>query len=130
MAAVLNSLHLTGAAVTALEQLTEIVRKQGQVGRDPFKTASRLDEARRDLRRKQPVHHYRLLGLTQACTDAEVSSSDSLTHTWHKCRWVCVLVADGEERLARGSICAQNQMQRSVERCVCQAVVMVNRFSS
>lgn len=81
MAAVLSSLHLTAAAVTALEQLTEIVRKQGQVGRDPFKTASRLDEARRDLRRKQPVHQYRLLGLTQACTDAEVSSSDD--HDMH-----------------------------------------------
>ena len=79
LAAVLSSLHLTGAAVTALEQLTEIVRKQGQGGRDPFKTASRLDETRRDLRRKQPVHHYRLLGLTQACTDAEVSRSNSLT---------------------------------------------------
>lgn len=74
LAAVLSSLHLSGPAVTALEQLTEIVRKQGQGGRDPFKTASRLDEAKRDAGRKQPVHHYRLLGLTQACTDAEVRS--------------------------------------------------------
>lgn len=76
LAAVLSLLHLNGSAVTALEQLTEIVRKQGQGGggRDPFKTASRLDEARRGAGRKQPVHHYRLLGLTQACTDAEVRS--------------------------------------------------------
>ena len=75
LAAVLSSLHLSAAAVSALEQLTEIVRKQG--GRDPFKTASRLDEARRDVRRKPPVHHYRLLGLTQACSDAEVSLSSN-----------------------------------------------------
>lgn len=106
MAAVLSSLHLSGAAVTALEQLTDIVRKQGQSGRDPFKTATRLDEAKRDLRRKQAVHHYRLLGLTQACTDAEVSSSHSLTnpHTWNKCTWVCALAA---ERRARGVVNAQ-----------------------
>lgn len=71
LAAVLTSLHLSSAAVSALEQLAEIVRKQG--GRDPFKTASRLAEARADVRRKPPVHHYRLLGLTQACSDAEVS---------------------------------------------------------
>ena len=79
LAAVLSSLHLSAAAVSALEQLTEMVRKQG--GRDPFKTASRLDEARRDVRRKPPVHHYRLLGLTQACSDAEVSLSSN-THGW------------------------------------------------
>ena len=69
----LSSLHLSGAAVSALEQLAELVKKQG--GRDPFKTAPRLDLARRDARRKQPVHHYRLLGLTQSCTDAEVGRS-------------------------------------------------------
>lgn len=71
LAAVLSLLHLSAAAVSALEQLADIVRKQG--GRDAFKTAARLDEARRDVRRKPPVHHYRLLGLTQACSDAEVS---------------------------------------------------------
>lgn len=70
LAAVLSSLHLSGAAVSALEQLAELVKKQGL--RDPFKTASRLDQARRDARRNQPVHHYRLLGLTQSCADAEV----------------------------------------------------------
>ncbi|KAL3152969.1 hypothetical protein ABBQ38_011999 [Trebouxia sp. C0009 RCD-2024] len=70
LAAVLSSLHLSAAAVSALEQVAEIVRKQG--GRDAFKTAPRLDEARRDVRRKPPVHHYRLLGLTQACSDAEI----------------------------------------------------------
>lgn len=100
----LSSLHLSGAAVTALEQLTDIVRKQGQSGRDPFKTASRLEEAKRDLRHKQAVHHYRLLGLTQACTDAEVSSPHSLTHTGNRSTWVCALAA---ERRATGVINAQ-----------------------
>jgi len=40
--------------------------------RDPFKTASRLSQARGDVRRKQPVHHYRLLGLSQTCASEEV----------------------------------------------------------
>ena len=82
LAAMLSSVHLSAAAVTALEQLAEIVRKQG--GRDPFKTASRLDEAQRNVRRKQPVHHYRLLGLSQACTEAEVSSDTLDTHGGHQ----------------------------------------------
>ena len=79
LAAVLTSLHLSSAAVSALEQLAEIVRKQG--GLDPFKTASRLAEARVDVRRKPPAHHYRLLGLTQACSDAEVSPAQVLRST-------------------------------------------------
>ncbi len=70
LAAVLGSLHLSSAVVTALEQLAELMKAQG--ARDPFKTASRLLQARADVRRKQPVHHYRLLGLQQTCVTDEV----------------------------------------------------------
>ena len=70
LAAVLGSLHLSSAVVTALEQLAELVKAQG--ARDPFRTAVRLSEARGEVRRKQPVHHYRLLGLQQTCLTEEV----------------------------------------------------------
>ncbi|KAL0022774.1 hypothetical protein WJX79_003861 [Trebouxia sp. C0005] len=70
LAAVLGSLHLSSGVVAALEQLAELMKSHG--ARDPFKTASRLSQARGDVRRKQPVHHYRLLGLSQTCASEEV----------------------------------------------------------
>ncbi|KAL0026901.1 hypothetical protein WJX77_010227 [Trebouxia sp. C0004] len=70
LAAVLGSLHLSSGVVAALEQLAELMKSHG--ARDPFKTASRLSQARGDVRRKQPVHHYRLLGLSQTCSSEEV----------------------------------------------------------
>ncbi|KAL0051715.1 hypothetical protein WJX82_000922 [Trebouxia sp. C0006] len=70
LAAVLGSLHLSSGVVAALEQLAELMKSHG--ARDPFKTASRLSQARGDVRRKQPVHHYRLFGLSQTCASEEV----------------------------------------------------------
>ena len=70
LAAVLSSLHLSAAAVTALEQLTELSKSQG-AGQHGH-TASRLQQARSDVRRKQPVHQYLLLGVAQTCSTDEV----------------------------------------------------------
>ena len=61
---------MSSAVVAALEQLQELCSTQRIP--DTFKTVSRLTEARNDERRKQPVHHYRLLGLAQSCPVEEV----------------------------------------------------------
>lgn len=61
---------MSSAVVTALEQLEELCKAQKVP--DSHKAGTRLLEARRDVQRKQPVHHYRLLGLPQSCAVDEV----------------------------------------------------------
>ena len=71
---------MSSAVVAALEQLQELCSTQRIP--DTFKTAARLTEARGNERRKQPVHHYRLLGLAQSCPVEEVKPSiNSSRHT-------------------------------------------------
>lgn len=61
---------MSSAVVVALEQLQDVCKTQKLP--DTHKTAARLVEARRDVQRRQPVHHYRLLGLPQSCAVDEV----------------------------------------------------------